>query len=388
MLVPSHDTIKEVSIQVCSPIISGGHPIRIVTDEIETYGHVIASDGGFISAEISMKANLEIADEWLSDGLGRHIQVNGHAGDTAWEGFVNKVSINFGNYTIERGNLTDVCNRCLVLYTPIIDWDPESGEPITGVATETIIAEDEDSQKKYGIWEQAISGGVLLPEDAEYLRDVYLNENKDPVITHSPTIFSEGGSDVVITLSCRGYIDWLNNYIYTNDAPTSTTVEDKIIDVLDADPNNIISTDQTAIEVNGVLVSAFEDQNRTASTIINEAVAMGDIYGNRWLFGIYEDRKPVYKAIPDTLEYYTYISSESQRVTNLGNGTIASYAIRPGKFTMIKDVVMGKLTIYTQLRVDERVMFIEQVEYEAPSKVDLRGSKVSTYAQLLARIGL
>jgi hypothetical protein len=386
-MLPSHEQLKELLIMVFSPIISGGTLIRSITDDIDSYSHVIAADGGYLSAEIKIKANLDIADEWLSEGLGRHIEVKGVMGEEAWIGFVNTISVNFGNYTISRGPLTDVCNRCLVLYVPIID--PNADPPVTGTQTETIIAEDIDSQKKYGIWEQAISGGTLLDDEAESLRDVYLNENKNPATSHSPTIFDEGGSDVIITLSCRGYIDWLNNYIYENRvAPISTTADDKIKSVLLADPNVVVSTDVRLIEFNGILVPSWEDQNRSASTVINEIVSAGDIIGNRWLFGVYEGRQAVYKAIPTEVEYYHYIGAENQRIVNIGYGEIPLYSVRPGKFAMIKDVVIGKLTNYSQLRIDERVVFIEQITYTAPAKIEMQGKKVGTYSQLLARLGL
>lgn len=387
-MLPTHEQIKEIIIRVHSPLISGGAVIRSITDNIESYTHTISADGGFLSADITMKANLNIADEWLAEGLGRHIVVFGPMGEEVWEGYVNGVSINFGNYTIERGKLNDVCNRCSVSYTPIIDYDPESGQPITDTPHPTLVIDDEESKKKYGTWEQIVSGGTLLDDNATYLRDVYLSENKDPAISHSVTIFNEGGSDVILTISCRGYVDWLG-YIYNYEvADISTTADDKIQTILTADPNAIISPDLTAVEFNGILVPKWEEQDRSAATIINEIVSLGDIYGNRWLFGLYEDQKAFYNSIPSEIEYYHFVGSRNQKITNLGYGEIPPYIVRPGKFAMIKDVMIGKITNYTKLRVDERVMFIDQVTFTAPAKVDLQCKKVGTYEQLMARIGL
>lgn len=291
-----------------------------------------------------------------------------------------------GNITIERGRLTDLCNRCMVVYTPIID--PDANPPTTGTTTETLIAEDEDSQRIYGIWEKVVSGGTALPENADYIRDTFLEENKNLQLTHHPVIGQTGG-DVTVSLECRGYKEFLSYvYNYLSDPALSIEASEKIIDILEADPNDVISSDMHYINYNGVLVLDYEDQNRPAIEVINETVGFGDINYLRWVFGIYEDRKAHYRAIPETIEYLHYIATESQKILNLHNAEISLWNVRPGKICVIPDTIIGQEPMYTGVRTDPRVMFIESVTYTAPGSIDLQGRKIRNLDQLLAQLGV
>jgi len=387
--LPTYESASLITVTVYTQLVSGGDFVKNLDSEIESYSDVIASDGGFVSCDISMKASDMDADEWLSNGIGRHIEVEGAGGETVWEGFVNAISVTIGSLTIERGKLNELCNRCSVEYTPIFGYDEETGEPITGTPTTTIITEDLESQEKYGIWEQVVSGGTVEQDVAEYIRDTYLEENKELHIMHHPAFGSSGDGEVIVSLSLRGYVDWLNAYIYEyGEYALSIEVSDKIKAVLAADPNGIFSSDTSHVNYNGVLVNAFENQNRKALDVIAEDIATGDISDNRWTFGVYEGRRACYKVIPDEIEYFHYISDAGQHIENIGNAIVQPWNVRPGKFAMLPDMMVGRLPRYASLRDDQRVLFIEQVTYTAPVSLDIQSSKVRELDQYLAKFGV
>jgi hypothetical protein len=367
-------------------ITRGGSFIRTLDEEISSYSHTIVCDGGFKTATVSLKEPNELIDDWIANGIGRHIICHGPGGGTIWEGFVDNVSVNYGGISVERGRLTDLCNRVSATYTPIIDdtVDP----PITGTTTETVIAEDSESQAKYGIWEKIISAGTVLDADAEYVRDAFLQEYKELEVSHQISM-GGGGGDITVSLDCKGYIEWLGNYAYNDiTVPLSVEASTKVTSVLASDPNDIISPDMGEIDYNGILVPSYEDKNRMGSEIINEIVTYGDINDNRWMFGIYEDRIAHYKAIPSTVEYLHYMGAEAQQILNVAYGEVKPWNVRPGKICVIPDTVIGRFTMYTGIRLDPRVMFLEQITFTAPNGIELQGKKIRNLAQLMAKMGL
>jgi len=390
MTIPTYE--KSITITVVShyPLVRGGKFYKVLDRAIESYSHTISAESGFETCDISMNVSETEADEWIANGLGRHIVCYGAEGNIVWEGYVDSVSVQLGGLTIERGKLSEICNRCSVEYTPIIGYDEETGEPITGTPTTTIIAEDLESQEKYGIWEQVIAGGTVEATEAEYRRDTYLEDNKEPEITHQPSIRPGSNSgDIKLSLNCKGYIYWLDNYVYEfGDYDLSIEASDKIKAVLSADPNGVISTDQNLITYNGVLVNAFENTSRMALEVINDAVSVGDINDNRWIFGIYENRRAVYKAIPTTIEYLHYIGTSGQKIEDINNTEVYPWNVRPGKFAIIPDVLIGRLPLYTQLRKDQRISFIEQITYTAPYGLDVQCKKIRNLDQYLAKLGV
>lgn len=398
MIKPSSSRNLSITINMFEPLILGGGFIRSLENEISSYSHTISANGGFTSASITINsANI---DDWVLRGLGRHIVAYGAAGEIVWEGFVDNISINLGNITIERGRLTEICNRCTVTFTPVIQSD--EGQEESGTTTQTTTVDDQESIDKYGIWEQVVSGGSIIGvgadeaekvqdyfDKADYLRDVYLRENKEPEVSHSPIIGTEGG-DITITLDCKGYVEWLT-YVYNYEVEEldafSIEVSGKILAVITEDPNHIFPTDGLQLDYNGMLINEIESKDRTARTIIDEAVSIGDANNNRWLFGVYENRTPRYCIASSSIDYLYYISSNIQRITDVMGSEIAPWDVRPGKMVFIPDTVLGSIP-YDNIRSDVRCMFLEEVNFTAPDTLNLTGKKIKSFDQLQAQQGL
>lgn len=394
MAEPSKFSAKGLSIRVKVPIVQGNDVIGNYSEIVNSYNHVIAADGGYISANISMVGNNEFLEDWLQNGLGRHIEVYSPQQRLIWEGFADTIDINMGGVIFKKGPLINIGNRVLASYTPIFPCvegaDPPCNEPVTGTPTVTTLVDNVLSQKRFGIWEKIIDAGEQYVEDAEFVRDLFLAENAYPEGNPSLSIGNE--SDMSVTINCKGYIEWLNAYPYTYDNGTDECISlwasDKIIDVLQADPNDIISILYDGISFNGVLVCDNETEYKQAKTIIDDILTKGGGDGDRWTFGIYGNRKVFYKPIPSKVEYIYYKTGRTQQVETVEGQVIEPWDVLPCKWVGIPTFLTSFGLKIEDIRNDPRIFFGEEVNFTAPDQVNISGAKIRRLPQLLARMGL
>jgi hypothetical protein len=387
MTTPTSTSNTGITIAYSMPLVQGGAYIGTLTEDVESYAHAIAANGGFVSANFTINGSREMLEDWIEYGLGRHIQAHAPDNRVIWEGFVDQVSVTVGGVTTSKGPLINIANRVSVMYTPIIDNDVDP--PVTGTPTETIIVEDTDSQEKYGVWEKVVSTGNVLDADAEFLRDLYLVENAYPDGNCTIALGQDSGT-MNITVSCRGYIDWFG-YAYNQTTTfVSITVTEKLEAVIDADPNNLFSStaSSTTIDNNMVLAVSGEDQNRTAKTIIDELVSYGGGSDDRWLFGVYENRLIHFNQAPTNVEYVYYLVENNQRIETATGEVIPPWDVVPGKWVSMLDFMYGSAVTEDDAHGDPRSFFIEQVDYTAPDTVSITGQKVRKLPQYLAKMGL
>lgn len=385
---------KGLSILVSIPLVQGNDVVGNYSDIVNSYNHTISADGGYTSASFSVVGNHEFLEDWLQNGLGRHIQVFGSAQNIIWEGFVNELTINMGGATFSRGPLVSVGNRVLANYTPIFPADenaePPNNEPVTGTPTVTLLVDDKFSQSRYGIWEKIVDAGEQYIEDAEYIRNLFLNESAYPEGNPSLSIGNEG--EMSVTVNCKGYIEWLSAYPYIFDNETeyciSLWASDKIIRVLQDDPNHIISTLYDSITWNGVLVCDNETEYKLAKTIIDETLTLGGGDGNRWTFGIYANRKVSYAPAPTEIEYIYYRAGETQQVETTSGDIIEPWNVLPCKWVGIPSFLTSFGLKLEDIRNDPRIFFGEEVNYTAPDQVTISGAKIRKLSQILAQMGL
>jgi hypothetical protein len=388
--VTTEGSVREhnITIDVQDPIwwSSRSSTAHVLNREIESYQHTIIADGGFNTAQFEISAdNLDI-DDWIENGLGRHIVVYGTSAEIIWEGFVNRVVVGIGSLSASRGPLFDIANRVSVTYTPIIDI---SVEPIvTGSETETPIAENTDSQARYGIIEQVLSGGQLLDDgtydDAEEMRDLYLAEHAWPYTDENINLSTS--SRPTVTVECSGYKEWLNVYVHNDYTEGTVTLDNKVKYVLNSDPNSIFSTNQIFIQSNAQLTGRYEDKNRFAGSIISDVVSLGDGSDNRWVFSVYEDRLCYYESVPTEVEYYHLLTSTSIMSTEM-KAPVSPGNFRPGVWVEISDFAPGTTNPSGVIRRDPRVLFVEQVTFTSPTGLTLAGSRISTFTQRLSQLG-
>ena len=180
-----------------------------------TYTHTTSAFGGYDSATITLGASQSEAEDWLENGLMRHIKVYASAMDVIWEGFVNEIRLNLGPLSVTYGPILGMSNRVLTVFTPL-----EEGNEyfVYGSQVFTDYENNTDSQDRYGIMPVALNGGSQTLVSAEIIRDTHLANNAWPKLTQSWT--SQANRPVTVTLKCKGYYHLLN-YHYVGILGTS-----------------------------------------------------------------------------------------------------------------------------------------------------------------------
>jgi len=326
-------------------------------------------------------------EDWFASGLNRHVEVYDSALVKVWEGFVNMVTLSAGTLRATRGPLIDIANRVSVVYTPILD--AATAPPLEGSETTTTVDDNAASQVKYGIFEQVISGGKLLDDgttdDATELRNTFLEENREPETGEEISLGSSVTASVQIDL--LGYVHRLQGWVYQDTTAATAQLDTKLGAILDADPNVIFSSANSAIATNPLLVSGYDDDNRMAWDAIQELVSLGDAAANRYTFGVYDNQRAVYAIAPTDTAYQHRIAGESMDIEAYVTGaTVRPWDVLPARWMFLPDFLVGQ-TQTTDQRLDPRFLFIESVQFTAPSAVQISGQKVSRIPQMIARLG-
>jgi len=235
-----------------------------------------------------------------------------------------------------------------------------------------------------------IDDGSGSDNDAEVIRDTYLAEYANPFTSNELNIGGTGATPEV-TLDCVGYYAWLGAYVYNYvTTPISTTADVKIGDVLDADPNGILSSTNGTIDYNPTLVPSYEDENRFANDIIEGIVSLGDANGVRWTFQVLEGRAVEYHEMPSTITYRHNVRLQPNAILEDGT-SVPLWEVRPAKWLIINDAIPSSgdpIADVAALRADPRMLFIESTKFTAPDSLSLSGDRVNTVQQKINRLGV
>jgi hypothetical protein len=339
--------------------------------------------GGYWTLRFNLADRQSKIEDWIEDGLGRHIELYNPALELIWEGFVSRVRGNIGGLSIARGPHLSIANRVRVIYSTV---DTTVTPPAMGVRRPTDVANNTDSQAAYGIIERNISVGGVTEANAEQIRDTALDELKDPETSETDNLASSSAANV--TVECLGYFHWLKAYTYASATTGTENASAKIENVLAADPNGIFSTDYNDVTENTTAVGAYEQDSRTAMQIVKGIVGLGDTSFNRYLFGFYQDRKARYGAMPTDTEYQRSLLEPEQKLARYGvGGRVMPWDAQAGEWVFYTDLLVGR-SQPSERRLDPRYLFIEQSAFTLPWALSLQGSRSGRLDQLLARLGL
>lgn len=358
-----------------------GAPVDNIAHRLTSYNHEIRRYGGYWSASMDLKLPKIEAETWFMEGLGWHVVVVDGALTPIWEGFINEVTYTIGGLEATRGPLTDICNRCSVVYSI---FDASTTPPNTGVRMTTLAVDDEDSQLKYGIWDKIIGAGGMDNTagvlEADQLRDTYIAEHHEPETSQRVALFGRN-ENYNIHLECLGYSEFLK-FPY-NQTVTSgvVTVTEKIAAILDADPNGLFSSDNAELATNNVLTHAWENENNTAWDLLLDLAKMGGAEYQPYNFGIYNNRRVVYEEIPETVEYFQALYDNRLVIEDASGNEIKPWRVRPGKWKMQRDLLVGRVPGSTPFMEDPRMAFIESVQFSMPNKLTITSNKIGTVAQ-------
>jgi len=384
MTTPSNFSETGIAIYATEPLVSASSMKYqwSLSQMVSGYSHIIAANGGYKSASISMNMRQDEIEDWLEYGLGRNITVYNEGGVPVWGGFVNDIVANVGGLNVMRGPLMGIANAVNVIYSTVdINTDP----PTMGVRAKTGYAYDLVSQDKYGIIIKVLSSGGSTPANALNIRNTYLAEMAQPETSQTISIGESGNLD--ITINCLGYEEWLRAYIYNTTGTGGTTVSAKIQLVLAADPNNIISSDYSKITANTLAIPVYANDDDLALDYINSLVTLGDAAYNRYTFGIYANQRAEYTVMPRR-ETYIWHLADGGMLTNPYGGIIEPWNVLPARWVLIPDFMIGRVSPTAALRDDPRYMFIESLTFTAPYGLTLTGSKISKMPQIFSQMGL
>ncbi len=354
------------------------------------YSQVINVQGGFESCTFGLSANDSEMNDWLANGILRHVESYNPALEVAWEGFVNQVDVVYGNLTVTVGPLLRTVNRLDASYTTV---DVSVIPPIEGLQANVGWVNDLASQGRYGVLPAVISVGETTPADAAAIQQTYLANHRVPATTQ---VFSSIAAAPQVTVHCLGYRYWLL-YVYNQLANVGTINTDaKVVDILtgtDAatgNPYNLndawlpFGTTNVATPTAPAAIPRYEYENRTAWELIQGITARGDANQNRWLFGLYAGREAWYQMAPTTVEYEIKLSDPSLIVR--GPAKVDPWDVRPGKWLTFTDFLVG--ASFANLDDDPRTMFIETVTFTAPNQLALNGEPASSLSDVMASFGL
>lgn len=385
---------RALSLSVYQPLAIGGAWVSDYTDEVTAYGHELGADNWYNSADFTLTLPDIALDEWLIYGLGRHVEIKAPGQYVIWEGFINQLTINFGQNVYEIGPLMDIGNRVYVIYTPVY-ISASNGSIVKGTSMESPLVDNTASQAQYGIVEKSLSTGecavTTAQNEAHRFRDDFLIENSYHKVGARYS-FGDSG-EPTIQASCLGYWKWLEAYVYNNRATAAangySTLDTKLQAVLTANPNPwALSTDYTRIAANTAIAANREKDNRTAYTVIKALAAAGDPSGNRWLFGVGRDRIPYYHPISTTIDYEYRTNENEQRLVVYGTDTIVEpWDVQPGKWFISSDAYRP-INIPGANYPVPSAAYIETVRYSAPYGLELTEGKLSRVSQLLNLKGL
>jgi hypothetical protein len=340
--------------------------------------------GGYWALRFNLKGSQMLVEDWLENGLGRHIALYSHTLEPIWEGEVSSVSGNIGGMSQGRGPLLDAANRIKVIYSTV---DTTVTPPAVGVREPTAWADDTDSQALYGIVERAVSIGGANATTAAQIRDTRLADFAIPRTSETDNLTS--GTETSVTVECLGYVHRLTGFVYNQTVTTGLiNASAKLTAILTAEPNSIFSADYGNVATNTTQVGAWENDDRDAWGLVKGIAALGDASLNRYLFGIYADRKAYYNALPTTPKFQRALSDPGQWLELFGSGgRLKPWEIEPGQWVFYTDLFAGR-SLETTLRVDPRYLLIEQGEFSTPWASVLKGGDANRTDQLLAQLGL
>ena len=147
------------------------------TQDVTSYDHTHAALGGFWSANLTMRLPLHDLEDWLEYGVGRQVQVKGRGTKLAWEGIVNRVSVNVGGYSMTVGPYLGIANKVKLTYSVFLQL---GGGNATGIRVVTDYTSNLLSQSKYGILVKNFSVGGIDTDAVAGLQSMLLERYSQP----------------------------------------------------------------------------------------------------------------------------------------------------------------------------------------------------------------
>lgn len=345
-----------------------------------SYEHEIRTMGGFWNCEFDLlpgKIGLGYLEEYLLNGLGRHVESYSPNGVKIWEGQITRMNFQIPGASMNV-SLIDMANKTWVRFLT------SEG----GLIKRSAEFENAASQARYGIKEKAIQGVIIKDTGvADNLAQLYLNTYVN-AIRPRPTVSPSGsaGDRIKLTVFCDGYIKTLMWRVYNLVTQhTDQNLSIQIQDIITAVGQFVAST---SIVTNTQQVSQEYDRDDTAFDIIMGLVRLADSSQNRHIAGMFENRKFTYEQVRATaladVKYNFRIRSNKKRIFESGTGREIPFSeIRPNNYIRLSDVFTGTPG-KANISDDPQVTYIDSVTFKEPIGLRILPDSISSTDTLFA----
>lgn len=350
-----------------------------------SYKHAIRAMGGFWSAEFHIAPNDAIGilylEEYLERGLGRHVTAYAESGRVAWEGFINRLVLNYPGARAEV-SLTPMANKVWVRYLT------SEG----GLVKRSTVYQDTASQDRYGIKEAILQGAIMSSATlADQTAEAYLNNYADPRRPRV-SVQESRGEGVFLEVFCHGYFRTLNWRSYNQTATAGTqNASAQIDDILTAAAEFIRVWD---LESNTSQVDRLNNADELAGDLILNIARTADSSADRFIVGCYEGLALKYEQVKDIdsdigeLKYILRVRDQNPQIKDAIAGRSENPAmIRPNNWLRVEDIYSHSLPPATLNSQNRQIIFIENITFNEPSNYVISSNPAAQIENLLASSG-
>lgn len=352
------------------------------SQDITSYDHSHAAMGGFWTANLTMRLPLVELEDWLENGVGRQVQVKGRGTKLAWEGLVNRVTMNVGGYNMNVGPYLDIANKIKLAYSIFLQL---GGGNATGIRVATDYTSNALSVARYGILAKVFSVGGVDSSAVANLQALLLERYSQPPRSEDLNLPGDTGLTYFdLKLECIGYAHLFQKYSYNSATTGTQNLSAKLTAIVAAEPNGLFSS---SVTTNTIQVPAYENDDAEAWGLIKSMIAMGDVSLNRYSFGVYENRRAVYKPVSNSVVYIRPLREGAAVIQDAQGGLLQPWEVRPGGYVLVTDLLPGKPTAST-LNDDRRAIYADTVQYRMPDSLVINGAHSFKVEQRLAQLGI
>lgn len=319
--------------------------VEDITDRSEGYNHTIDADGGFNQASFTIKGPESYLRDWMEDGLFRRIVKFNPEGLPSFEAYVEKLSFANGSYQKTK-SLDSVVNRVYLRYSPL---DVTTTTP-TPAPQQTMIVDDTSSQARYGVKAVIQNGGEITDEEAYAWARLILREQAEP--QEGESVNTLGTSTPALKVDVKGFyhtLKWVPYYALSTGKLHSHLVIQDVLRYFDGINPGFISTDFGLMDFNFLQTKRYYDSYPTCQKVIDDIVKFGGLAGERWVFGVYDNRTAVYKPAEDLRGLYSdsllltrSLRDPEQKIFEEGLETeVKPWDMRPDRILRTVDLEVG-----------------------------------------------
>lgn len=343
------------------------------------YQHEKHALGGYWSASFNV---LGLTDSdvrlWAESAIGSHVSVQSVSG-IVWEGVVDSLVITLENSTITIGSLMSISNRVSIKFQ---DIEAPFNLPVGGTYNATAWIQDSGSVLQYGALESVLSAGQTDTTAAASAANTYLDYNSWPIYDRQFT--QQGGQQRGIVVNCVGYSRIMERRYYDNPGATGLVdISAKIADII----SNADFVDSSSIASNTLQTYDEERELPTLLAAIQNLVSLGDASFNRYVFGMYANRKAIYRAVSSSPIYTVNSRGELLYPDNATPVDLAN--VDPGVRLAYSDIFSNQLPYGTNsLQGVDVNPIIETVSYTHPGSLSVTTGRTSRLEAIFAAYGL